>query len=178
MRFTPQLERRVRRTLAHTPDACIVFPDEMYRADGSIMVYRDNLGIRLVRWLWLQEIGPIDGRLYLHRTCRTKGCQNPHHHEPSTRSARGRTARACPKGHEYTPANTLPVPSRRRCRQCRDDYNAKRRQPGSTPNGYCRSGQHKLTPANTYGPYANGRRRCRRCTLSYSRTHRKTKGTP
>lgn len=172
MRFTPQLERRVVRSLAASPKSCIVFPDEMYRDDGSIMIYRDNLGHRLVRWLWLQAIGPLDGRTYLLRTCRTAGCQNPFHHEISTRPSRGRSATTCRNGHEYTPANTLPT-GRRRCRTCRDAYNAKRRKT-ATPNGWCRSGRHKLTERNTYGPYANGRRRCRPCTLEASRTYRAT----
>lgn len=172
-KFTPQLERRVMRQLGNDAAPCIVLPEGMYRDDGAILIYRDGLAIRLHRYLYQQTIGPLEAKVYLLQRCRTQGCVNPTHYVLSRRPQRGRTANHCPNGHEYTAANTLPRGSRRRCRICRDAYNARRRQT-EMRNGWCRSGRHKLTPKNTYGPYANGRRRCRPCTIEASRERRGT----
>lgn len=96
------------------------------------------------RAAYLMFVGPVpDGRLVDHtchnnsgcimgRTCPHRACCNPAHLEPVTNkvnSTRGNNGRhnaiktRCPKGHEYTEANTQIINSKtngreRRCKTC------------------------------------------------------------
>lgn len=81
--------------------------------------------------------------------CRNRGCCNPEHLEAVTRREnlmRGKTLVAanaavthCPKGHEYTPDNTIKRSGQRSCRQCSrvrasNYYNTKRSDAGFMAN--------------------------------------------
>lgn len=82
---------------------------------------------------WKLENGPVPAGLELDhvkaRGCRHRNCANVAHLEPVTRrenTLRGDTLAAaqlartcCPRGHEYTPANTYVNRRKRYCRACR-----------------------------------------------------------
>ncbi len=82
--------------------------------------------------LWLLLVGPVPDGLELDHLCRNRACCEPSHLEPVT----GRVNRArglhrnqnqskthCPRGHEYTPANTYSYGGRsgRQCKTCKRD---------------------------------------------------------
>jgi hypothetical protein len=88
-------------------------------------------------------VAPIPDGLVIDHLCSVRACINPEHLEPVTASVNtlrgegvGVNTRKthCPKGHEYTPDNTVSYSTKwRRCRQCisiknRADY-AKRISP-------------------------------------------------
>lgn len=182
MRFTERLEKEVLTALRDSPDACITFPESMYRPDGSIMIHRQNRSFRLHRYLASKLGMAVERGTYMHPSCKTRGCMNPRHRLISRRSAVGRTAVACPNGHKYTPGNTLPD-GRYRCKTCRDLRNARRRT-GPRPYGYCRKEGHRLSDDNVYvNTDVGGRthRRCRKCTLARMKernAERKSARTP
>ena len=80
------------------------------------------------RVLYTVDVGPIPKGLDLDHLCRVRRCVNPEHLEPVSRSEnllRGDTVPArraavtrCPRGHEYSPENTLV--SRRGQRSCKE----------------------------------------------------------
>lgn len=77
--------------------------------------------------------------LELDHLCLNKGCVNPDHLEPVTRSENCRRAprrfpNHCPKGHKYTEANTrLDKKNHRYCRACESDWRAIHRPPKRPP---------------------------------------------
>lgn len=81
-------------------------------------------------------VGPIPDGLTLDHLCRVRNCVNPDHLEPvtSTENSKrivwgGSQMKAnwshCMNGHEFTPENTLSYDGRRRCREC---WNASQRR--------------------------------------------------
>lgn len=146
------------------------FQPEDYRADGTIMVYRDNLAQTLHRRLYKEIIGDIPRGMYLRKSCTTERCVNPHHYRLE-KASRARHA-ACIHGHPYTPENTLPG-GRLRCRKCREERLEKSRKTARR-KGVCVNG-HKLTDDNVY-TYTDVRgrvhRRCKHCHLERVRKSR------
>lgn len=72
-------------------------------------------------------VGPIQEGLQIDHLCRVRECVNPSHLEPVTAAENVRRSRAhithCPKGHEYTPENTIRNHgTRRNCRTCAIEY--------------------------------------------------------
>lgn len=173
MRFTQRLEVEVLTALVENPDACITFPEKAYRTDGAILIHRQNRSFRLHRYLALQLGLDVPRNIYMHPGCKTPRCVNPFHRELSKRSSVGRNATKCINGHPYTRTNTL-ASGRYRCRQCRDERNARRRT-GPRWGGYCGKGIHRLTPGNVYlsrDVRGKEHRRCRQCTLERMRETR------
>ena len=78
------------------------------------------------RAAYLLIVGSIPDGLHLDHLCRNRLCVNPDHLEPVTQRENNRRAAAvvthCPRGHEYTTANTY-FRSRgsRDCRTCNRD---------------------------------------------------------
>lgn len=178
--LTPEIEAQMIAAIVKNNNAHIVMPASAYRADGSLMVHRDNLsGIRAQRHLYRQLIGELERTDYLRPTCKIKGCLNPYHYKKSTRSTPPATH--CPNGHEYTPENTLPD-GRARCRICHEASLAKRRKPHvgisiaeiNRAKTECKH-HHPFTPENTYISLWNNqkRRRCRTCAIESANRNRR-----
>lgn len=82
------------------------------------------------RWLahrlaYTVMVGPIPEARQIDHLCRVRHCINPAHLEPVTQAEnlrrQGAAVTHCPRGHEYTPANTYRAPGApnlRRCRAC------------------------------------------------------------
>jgi len=174
--LTPAIEEQIVAALAADQSVHITLPPSAYRADGSILVHRDNLyGVRAQRHLYRRLIGPLPREVFLRRICDDELCINPYHYVPR-RSSRPRPDH-CPNGHEYTAENTL-TDGRYRCRTCFERLVARRRGNGTgNPNPadinraktQCVHG-HPFTPDNTYITEWNGstRRRCRQCAIEYA----------
>jgi hypothetical protein len=175
VRFSRALEADVIDNITRDRDICVVFPAAMYKADGSIPVHRDNVSMLMHRYLYVQLLNELDRKMYLLPNCDTKGCMNPFHRKLATRPHGTRSRRACPNGHKYTPATSLP--GRDRCKTCRDARMARRRSSGIYPRPNLCAVGHKLTADNVYvntDPAGRIHRRCRRCTLDRVRATRAT----
>lgn len=103
---------------------------------GRTCIWRDGAwrttgAYRVTYELW---VGPIPAGLTIDHQCRVRRCVNPSHLKPMTQRenclAPGSQSLGklnslkthCPKGHPYTPENTLKQRSRTRiCKQCRRD---------------------------------------------------------
>jgi len=68
------------------------------------------------------HVGPIPEGLAIDHLCRNRGCVNADHLEAVTTAENNRRMAAvkshCPRGHEYTPANTYVRGVTRFCREC------------------------------------------------------------
>ena len=176
VRFTQAREAEVIQFLRRHPSECLTIP-ALERDDGSVVIRRDGLEIRLHRYLWrVMGTGPpLTRSVWLLRSCETRGCVNPRHYARSNRPVRGRTAGRCRNGHEYTPANTI-AEGPHRCRKCKEARDARRRKTDQRA-GYCKR-QHRLTKANVYvwtDKNGNDHRRCRTCKLAEVRSARSQK---
>lgn len=67
----------------------------------------------------------VPSSMHIDHLCRTRNCVNPDHmevvtpEENSRRANRPKVERThCTHGHEWTPGNTLPLGTSKRCRQC------------------------------------------------------------
>ncbi len=85
------------------------------------------------RWSYEYHVGPIPEGLEIDHLCRNRLCVNPDHLEPVTtqenlrRSHGNGTKPTCPAGHPYNGANLRTYRGSRLCRECRRDYDRRRR---------------------------------------------------
>lgn len=126
-----------------------------------------------VAYEWL--VGTIPMGLDLDHLCRVRHCVNPKHLEPVSRrtnllrgigpSAINAKKTSCPRGHEYTEANTYSRLNRRQCRACT-------RRPPRPPITHCPAG-HQYDAINTHVDKL-GHRHCRPCAAARARKIRMT----
>jgi hypothetical protein len=106
---------------------------------------REGTGKLAHRSAWERAHGPIPDEMVIHHVCEVKNCVNVEHlrcishleHNrihlnASSDYARRRAITHCPRGHEYSPSNTIyKVTGARRCRACDRErsrlYQARRR---------------------------------------------------
>lgn len=99
------------------------------RSDGYGQFHRcpDYRAVVAHRRAWELLVGPIPGGMVLDHLCKNRVCVNPDHLEPVTqgvnvrRGASGARYAArthCPRGHEYSEANTRRHNGKRFCRTC------------------------------------------------------------
>jgi hypothetical protein len=134
MRFPRELEIQVLDAIEEDPSRCYSLDPQYYRADGRVIVHRNNRSQLLHRWLYQQIIGTIPRGTFLLRGCETPTCVNPHHYERNRQPYRARVVerqvgeangkkKACPSGHRYTKSNTYwwvdgKGNAHRKCRAC------------------------------------------------------------
>ena len=172
MRFPREMERQMVHTIRSTPEAHVTLEPDAYRADGFVIIYRDNLAKMLHRYLHDILISPVPRGAYLQRTCTNDRCVNPYHHRITKRAGKPRAK--CPNGHRYTPKTThTDAAGGRHCLVCRAEKNARRRTTSQT-RGVCKKG-HKITAENDY-PWTDGRgrlhHRCATCKRDYQKSRR------
>lgn len=137
--------------------------------------------------------GPIPHGMTVDHLCRITACVNPAHLElvslvENVRRSRSanKTKTRCPKGHKYTPENTMLRPwhgqaNHRSCRTCFNERHRgyfKRlqlglhvRTPKVTHNSvktHCKRG-HEYSAENTYVNPLTGGRTCRTCKREFNR---------
>jgi len=151
---------------------------------------------------WEHDHGPVPDGLELDHKCRMVSCVNPEHMEAVTheenirrsqkgdRGANNAQKTHCPKGHEYTPENTLfgKTPkggTKRDCKACTSARKKARRASGvevvkkgpvQEKATHCQRG-HEFTPENTILT-KNGeeeRRQCRVCKREATNAYRAKK---
>src|SRR4029079_60680 len=111
---------------------CWLWTRSLSRA-GYGRLHRDGRWWIAHRYVYAGLVGPIPEGKELDHLCRTPRCVNPDHLEPVTHREnmlRGQTFAGiqsrrthCPKGHPYTPENTVADRvTHRKCRTCMRAY--------------------------------------------------------
>ena len=100
--------------------------------------FRDGREVAAHRWAYERCVGPIPDGLQLDHLCRTRACVRPAHMEPVTArenilrgaglAAQRARATHCPKGHEYTAANTYARNRHRYCKRCHNELRVEARK--------------------------------------------------
>lgn len=132
----PPIERFMRFVLPDPETGCWRWLSGHDR-DGYAMFFAQRGATpRAARFIYLQTVGSIPDAYVIDHLCRNRGCVNPAHLEPVTNREnilRGRRPlgerKHCPRGHEFTEANTYRPPNGRGrvCRRCHADYEFDRR---------------------------------------------------
>lgn len=100
--------------------------------------YYDGRVQRAHRISYMHYVGPIPDNLVLDHLCRNKACVNPAHLEVVTHktnvlrgigpSANNAKKTACPRGHEYTPENSVLRRDGKFCKVCKSAFAARNYQ--------------------------------------------------
>ena len=107
---------------------------------GYGQFYLNGKKVKAHRLAYEMLVGAIPTGLFIDHLCRNRSCVNPEHLEPVSNkenvlrgdtysSGHNRTKTHCPKGHEYSEANTRFYNSGyRKCRACHRLWEAERRK--------------------------------------------------
>ena len=107
-----------------TPTGCWEWQKSLFASSGYAYVKHDGKGRLAHRVSYETFVGPIPEGLQIDHLCRNRPCINPDHLEPVTAAVnqqrQGSEKTHCPRGHEYTDANTYIRPGThiRNCRRC------------------------------------------------------------
>jgi hypothetical protein len=113
-------------------DACWLWPGVMLNT-GYGVIRRRGKDTKAHRAIYEAAVGPVPDGMVLDHLCRNRACFNPFHLEPVTGkentlrgesfAAQNARKRHCPKGHEFSPENTLIERGARVCLQCKRAIN-------------------------------------------------------
>jgi hypothetical protein len=145
MTYISDLPERVGLRISEDESGCWLWNNP--RKDGYGDIHWEGKRPLAHRLVWELLVGPIPNGMQLdhvrERGCLHRNCVNPKHLEPvtplvNTRRSTGNNSKThCPKGHEYTEANTLLSTKRlhRECKKCKYGRNAQWRKdnPGYVP---------------------------------------------
>jgi hypothetical protein len=119
------------RVQVHPTSACWEWQSSM--ADGYARYTHEGRQHQAHRLLYTLLVGPIQAGLVVDHLCRTRHCVNPDHLDPVTNRENIRrgilgldklSRTHCPKGHEYSPSNTIrSTTGGRHCRSCHNELN-------------------------------------------------------
>lgn len=176
-RWAPAEERFEAKT--QRTDTCWLWSGRLKDGYGQLSVNGRTTGAH--RFAYERFVGPIPEGLVIDHLCRVRNCVNPGHMEPVTLAEnirRGETGKYlkdrthCPRGHEYTEANTyITKPGTRGCRACAREKSRERYTPHPRVKvAHCAQG-HPFDEANT-GYHPNGQRRCKACRNAEQRRRR------
>ncbi len=200
-RLTEKQLHRLWAPVEPNEDGCWIWTGQRTKLDyGRFSLRRKILPVYRVTYMVL--VGEIPAGLHLDHLCRVHACCNPAHLEPVTcreNVLRSPIARAainfrkthCQKGHEFTPENTVAVPTGRGCLTCQRERGRRRYAeakarpytvdvPSHSKQGQRREDPevcvhgHEFTPENTYID-PSGTKRCRTCRTLQDRRQRAKK---
>jgi hypothetical protein len=113
-------------------DGCWLWRASRLRAGYGLFTDETSALVLAHRFAYRALVGPLRDGLFVLHHCDTPACVRPDHLRLGTQAEnmaemkeKGRarnqnTAKThCPRGHEYTPENTLLSQGRRNCRTCR-----------------------------------------------------------
>jgi hypothetical protein len=108
------------------------------------MVFYDTRKYMAHRWIYEVTVGVIEEGKDLDHVCRVRNCVNTNHLDQVSRKenlmrSEARTAinarkTHCVRGHEFTPENTVPNGTGRKCRTCHNAQKRNSRKKGKEDN--------------------------------------------
>jgi len=176
----PTLAQRVFQKIRITEAGCWEWQGaKMGNGYGKVNINRKTPPVHRVVYEMFN--GPVPKHLDMDHLCRNRGCANPEHLEPVTRSENlrrglGGTRSHCPRGHALVGEN---VGSRRNCLTCKRARRAEKRGGNVKPyvgdRTHCPQG-HAYDEQNT--GRINGTRYCRACHRDRAAKKRHTSKHP
>lgn len=160
--MTTQLEKFVANTVTR-PNGCIEWTRSL-TGNGYGRAYAGNKKFSAHRLCWILNFGDIPNGLWVLHRCDNRICVNPDHlflgtrldniadmvsKGRQTRNLRNKLKTHCPRGHEYTEANTYLDRKKSRC--CKECARLKAKERYVAKNGADRKQMYRLTKKEEAG---------------------------